>query len=189
MDVFVVEQRVPPEEEMDELDAEAIHVLAFLDGEPGGTGRLLLGEDGTARIGRMAVLEPYRYRGVGSAILLKLMDIARERGVRNVTLAGQLHAIPFYERFGFELTGRLALLTAPLHWAIFAFGAWAFFSNRSWAVWWAAMYAFIVAVSHLVWSEVSPNGRGWPIGLAQAAAFSVLGGVLLRVAARADHAG
>ena len=58
-----------------------------------------------ARIGRMAVLEPHRRHGVGSAVLLKLMELARERGVKKVSLAGQLHAIPFYERFGFVARG------------------------------------------------------------------------------------
>ena len=44
----------------------------------------------------------------------------------------------------------------------------------------AAVYVFYVALSHLVWSEASPNGNGWPIGLAQAAAISVPGFLLLR---------
>jgi len=104
-EVFVVEQRVPPEEEMDELDRDAVHVLAWLDGAPVATGRLIYGEDAHAKIGRMAVLRPHRGRGVGSAVLMKLMEIARERGVHEVSLSGQLHAIPFYERFGFVARG------------------------------------------------------------------------------------
>lgn len=109
MEVFVGEQHVPPEEEMDDLDEVAIHVLALLDGQPVGTGRLILEDDGTARIGRMAVLKPHRGRGVGGAILLHLMEIARERDVRVVRLAGQLHAIPFYERHGFTAYGDVFL--------------------------------------------------------------------------------
>ncbi len=85
---------------------------------------------------------------------------------------------------GFELRGHLALLTAPLHWAIFAFGAWAFWTARPWIVPWAAGYIFYGAMSHLIWSEVSPNGRGWPIGLAQAIAISLFGLLLLRAARR-----
>jgi len=104
-EVFVVEQRVPPEEEMDELDRDAVHVLAWVDGTPVATGRLILGADAHAKIGRMAVLRPHRRRGVGSAVLRKLMELAKERGVREVSLAGQLHAIPFYERFGFVARG------------------------------------------------------------------------------------
>jgi hypothetical protein len=84
---------------------------------------------------------------------------------------------------GFEVRGRLAMLTAPLHWAILGLGAWAFWTRRRWIFPWAAAYLFYAAVSHLVWSEVSPNGRGWPIGLAQAVGISLLGLLLLRAGA------
>lgn len=91
---------------------------------------------------------------------------------------------------GFELHGAAARVTAPLHWAIFAAGAWAFWTERRFVWTAAAAYAFYVALSHLIWSELSPRGRGWPVGLAQAAALSVPGVLLLRVrralAARAD---
>ena len=85
---------------------------------------------------------------------------------------------------GFEVRGPLAILTAPIHWAIFALGAWAFWTGRRWIVPWAAAYIFYVAVCHLIWSEVSPNGRGWPIGLVQAVAISVFGFLLLRAAGK-----
>ena len=83
--------------------------------------------------------------------------------------------------FGFEVTGPAALATSPLHWALFATAAWAFWTGRPWIVPWAAGYLFYVALSHLIWSEASPHGRGWPIGLAEAAVFCVLAVVLLRV--------
>lgn len=107
MEVFVHEQGVPAEEEMDDLDATAVHVLAWLDGEPVGTGRLVpLGSD-RGKIGRMAVRAPCRGRGVGSAVMSRLIEIALERGIRVITLAAQLHAIPFYERFGFTARGEV----------------------------------------------------------------------------------
>jgi len=81
---------------------------------------------------------------------------------------------------GFALHGRAARLTAPLHWAIFAAGAWAFWTARPWILPAAAAYAFLVAASHLVWSVASPQGRGLPSGLAQAAALSVPALLLLR---------
>ena len=88
--------------------------------------------------------------------------------------------------FGYEVHGRLALLTAPLHWAIFALGGWAFWTGRRWIVPWTAAYLFYVAASHLVWSEASPNGRGWPIGLAQAVAIALMGALLLRAGRRLE---
>jgi hypothetical protein len=75
---------------------------------------------------------------------------------------------------GFELRGRAALLTAPLHWAIPAAGAWAFWTRKRWIPLATALYLHYVALSHLIWSEASPNGRGWAMGLLQAAFFSAL---------------
>jgi hypothetical protein len=85
---------------------------------------------------------------------------------------------------GFELHGAAARLTAPLHWAIFAIGAWGFWRARPWVVPCAAAYCFYVALSHLIWSETSPNGQGWLMGLLQAAVFSLPGFALLRARAR-----
>lgn len=100
--VFIDEQHVPPDEEWDGLDDEAVHALAFTaDEEPIATGRLL--SDG--RIGRMAVVKAWRGKGVGAAVLQLLMDEARSRGHRAVKLAAQVHAIPFYEKFGFVAYG------------------------------------------------------------------------------------
>jgi hypothetical protein len=77
-------------------------------------------------------------------------------------------------------------VTAPLHWAIFACGAWGFWRQRLWVAPAAGAYLFYVALSHLVWSEFSPRGRGWPIGLAQALAFSSPGLFLLRMRSRTN---
>ena len=82
--------------------------------------------------------------------------------------------------FGFEVRGALARATAPVHWAIFLVGAWAFWFRRPWIVPWAAGYVFYVSLSHLVWSEASGNGQGWPMGLAQALVIAIPGVLLLR---------
>lgn len=101
MAVFVHEQGVPAEIEVDELDPLCIHVLAIdATGVPMGTGRLL--PDG--HIGRMAVLGPWRRKGVGAAMLDTLLGIARERGDREAILHAQTHACDFYRHAGFEVT-------------------------------------------------------------------------------------
>ena len=82
---------------------------------------------------------------------------------------------------GFELRGRAALLSAPLHWAIFGVAAWAFWRAKPWIWPAAAAYVFYVAASHLIWNEASPNGRSWPLGLLEAAGISLLGVCLLRM--------
>ena len=101
--VFVEEQRVPPEIEMDDRDAVSVHALAFVDGAPVGTGRLL--PDG--HIGRMAVLREARATGVGGAMLERLVEEARRRGFREAVLSAQTHALAFYRKHGFEAVGEV----------------------------------------------------------------------------------
>jgi hypothetical protein len=80
--------------------------------------------------------------------------------------------------FGFEVHGLAALLTAPIHWFIFLVGAWGFWHARGWILPVAAVYNFYIGFSHLVWNQTSPNGSGWPAGIAQAVAFSLPGFLL-----------
>jgi predicted GNAT family N-acyltransferase len=102
--VFVEEQRVPVEIELDHWDPQCVHALARIaDGAAVGTGRLL--PDG--HIGRMAVLAAARGLGVGSALLTALMNAARERGEREVVLSAQTHAVAFYRRHGFAEEGEV----------------------------------------------------------------------------------
>jgi predicted GNAT family N-acyltransferase len=104
--VFVVEQQVPEELEWDGLDAECIHILATAhSGKEVGTARML--PDG--RIGRMAVLPEWRGLGVGSAMLQKLVELARDRNYPSVFLHAQTHAIGFYARHGFAADGEAFL--------------------------------------------------------------------------------
>lgn len=96
--VFVQEQRVPLELEWDALDPRCVHVLARdAAGHPIGTGRLTPEH----KIGRMAVLAPWRGRGVGDALLVALLSAARDRGWREVSLHAQVPAQDFYARHGF----------------------------------------------------------------------------------------
>lgn len=101
--VFVVEQGVPAELELDEMDAQSLHAVAYQDGVPVATGRLL--PDG--HIGRMAVRQEARGAGTGSLVLCALMDEARRRGDRDVVLHAQLSARDFYARHGFEPEGEV----------------------------------------------------------------------------------
>ncbi|HEY1328614.1 MAG TPA: GNAT family N-acetyltransferase [Casimicrobiaceae bacterium] len=100
--VFIVEQQVPENLEWDDIDAQCLHALAHdAHGTPIGCGRLL--PDGY--IGRMAVVAPWRGRGVGGALLTRLMEIARARGDARVLLNAQVQAMPFYARHGFAPQG------------------------------------------------------------------------------------
>lgn len=60
--------------------------------------------------------------------------------------------------FGFMLTGWAAKLTAPLHWAIYAAGAYGFWKMRPWMWPWAALYVAQVSVGMGIWSLLDPRG-------------------------------
>ena len=100
-EVFVEEQKVPAEEEIDAHDPVSLHAIAWTDGNAAGCGRLL--PDG--HIGRMAVRMPYRGQGVGSLVLQHLIERARQRRDVDVVLSAQTHALGFYEKFGFVVEG------------------------------------------------------------------------------------
>lgn len=105
-EVFVIEQGVPAEAELDAHDPSSEHALAIsASGEAIATGRLLA--DG--HIGRMAVLQAWRGRGAGSAVLSALLVRARERGFDAVHLSAQTQAQSFYQRFGFTPHGAIYL--------------------------------------------------------------------------------
>ena len=97
--VFVDEQKVPIELEIDDDDPLAAHVLCLVDDHPVGTGRILL--DG--HIGRLAVLQAHRKQGYGNKMLHHLELIAQENGLTEVFLNAQVTAIPFYEKRGYMI--------------------------------------------------------------------------------------
>lgn len=100
--VFVEEQRVPLEEELDGRDPDCLHVAAETNGGSIiGTGRLMP----EGRIGRMAVDPDWRGRGVGRALLDALIACAREQGFATVELHAQTRAEGFYESAGFRAEG------------------------------------------------------------------------------------
>lgn len=99
--VFVDEQGVPAELEMDELDPVCQHVLAWRDGIAVGTGRIA--PDG--RIGRMAVIANCRGEGIGHEMLIQLLQLGWNMGVDHLYLSAQCQAIPFYEKAGFVASG------------------------------------------------------------------------------------
>ena len=99
--VFIEEQQVPESYEWDDDDAVSAHVVARLNREPVGTGRL----NPAGKIGRIAVIAGMRGRGIGALILRHLLDEARRRGIREPYLHAQLQALPFYEKLGFRSEG------------------------------------------------------------------------------------
>jgi predicted GNAT family N-acyltransferase len=102
--VFVEEQGVPPSMEVDEHDHKgAVHAIATWNGVPAATGRFVLDGKGEAKIGRMAVVDDVRGRGIGRALLAFLEEQARARGGKKLSLWAQVQARPFYEKAGYRV--------------------------------------------------------------------------------------
>ena len=90
--VFVEEQGVDPGLERDSLDQQAVRAVVMNSDMVVGTGRLIIDLPTRGIIGRMAVQEPLRRRGLGSRVLSFLEDEARFRGLKRITLHAQLYA-------------------------------------------------------------------------------------------------
>jgi len=105
--VFIQEQGVPEDMELDEHDPSAKHALAYQHDLCVGTGRLVLLDSHHAQIGRMAVLSTFRNQGIGKAILSYLIALAKAEGVLTLMLHSQVSAIPFYAKYGFIAEGSI----------------------------------------------------------------------------------
>ncbi len=103
--VFIDEQGVSEADEVDDLDGEAVHLLATLAGHPVGSARLLRHGD-VGKIGRVCVLKDMRGTGLGAALMRAAVAQFRATpGIATVTLGAQVHALAFYEKLGFYAVG------------------------------------------------------------------------------------
>ena len=105
--VFIEEQNVPLDLEIDGLDDEARHLQVMHNGVAVGTARLLTDGD-TGKIGRVCVLMQARGLGLGAALIRAAVEVFRSvPGVRRVKLGAQVHALGFYEALGFVAEGEV----------------------------------------------------------------------------------
>lgn len=104
--VFVREQGVPAEIELDEDDKRAFHLLASIGKRPAGTARIVV-HGRKAKIGRMAVLKTYRRKKVGKKLLTRAIMTAKKQGARQIYLHAQVAVIAFYQSAGFRCVGRV----------------------------------------------------------------------------------
>lgn len=103
--VFVDEQHVPLEHELDEYEELATHVIGYDDeGKPVGCGRFRPYED-KAKIERVAILKEYRNQGIGYHLMQAIEAIAKEENYTLVTLNAQVQAQSFYEKLGYSTEG------------------------------------------------------------------------------------
>ncbi len=102
--VFVEEQEIPIEDEMDEHDSSAWHIVLSVDGIPAGTGRIYI-ENDIAKLGRVAVLESERGKGYAIQICKELIEVAKKEKAKLVTLNSQSYVASLYDKLGFIRCG------------------------------------------------------------------------------------
>jgi predicted GNAT family N-acyltransferase len=102
--VFVREQGVPADIELDDDDKRALHLLAFFEGRAVGTARIVM-HGGQAKIGRMAVLKSHRRKNVGKKLLTSAISTAKKQRAAKIYLHAQVAVIKFYESAGFRCVG------------------------------------------------------------------------------------
>lgn len=105
MEVFVHEQNVPVEDELDDLDDQAVHILARDGTTPVGTARVVI-QGETAKIGRVCIVKSARGTGLGKDLMQFALNLAAQTTqVRQAKLGAQTYAIGFYEGLGFTAFG------------------------------------------------------------------------------------
>ncbi len=107
-EVFVDEQGVPPEIEVDDEDAKAVHLVATIGERVVATLRIT--PMGTAdKIGRVAVRRELRGTGIGSRLVERAMRLISEKGGRDIVLHAQIQTIDFYRRLGYREEGEVEM--------------------------------------------------------------------------------
>ncbi|WP_340640474.1 GNAT family N-acetyltransferase [Bacillus atrophaeus] len=112
-EVFVKEQNVPVEEEIDELENESEHIVVYDGDQPVGAGRWRL-KEGLGKLERICVLKSHRSSGVGVIIMQALEKAAEARGVSGFILNAQTQAVPFYEKQGYKVSSKEEFLDAGI---------------------------------------------------------------------------
>ncbi len=114
--VFVEEQNVDAAEEYDEEDEISTHFIAYFNQIPCGTARWRFKEKGIIKLERFAVLKEFRNKGIGAALVKAVLE---DLPLTNkVMMHAQLHAIPFYEKQGFEKYSSLFTEAGIEHYAM-----------------------------------------------------------------------
>jgi predicted GNAT family N-acyltransferase len=100
--VFVDEQNVPEEEEIDQFEEDAVHFVSYQEGAPVAAGRFRV-VDGFGKVERICVLKEARNTGAGKAIMREIEVYAQKKALHKLKLNAQTHAIPFYANLGYEV--------------------------------------------------------------------------------------
>lgn len=105
--VFVVEQKIDKDIELDGLDQDCDHFVAYIDGLAVGAGRIRYLDNNKAKIERMAVRSEFRGKKIGGEILRTMVSYLTKNKIIEIILNSQYHAKAFYEKFGFKSEGKI----------------------------------------------------------------------------------
>lgn len=103
--VFIHEQKVPLELEVDELEEKCHHLVIYDNNHPLATARLYV-MDNEAKVQRVAVLKEARGKHIGFQIMQAVEEKAKALHLNKLTLGAQNHAIPFYEKLGYAVCSK-----------------------------------------------------------------------------------
>lgn len=112
-EVFVKEQHVPEEEEIDQFEDTSEHIVIYDGGQPVGAGRWRM-KDGHGKLERICVMKSHRSLGVGAVIMQALEKAAAAKGADSFILHAQTQAVPFYEKQGYRVTSGEEFLDAGI---------------------------------------------------------------------------
>lgn len=102
-EVFIKEQHVPQEEEMDDYDKTAIHFIVSDDGNPVGAARMRFTEDGYGKLERICVLKSQRGKSIGKKLIEKMEKEIIIQDFQKAKLNAQTHAVDFYQKLGYDV--------------------------------------------------------------------------------------
>ncbi len=102
--VFIEEQDVPEAIELDDMDDQTIHYSGYVDNRAVCTLRVLVKNDHTIKLQRIATLKSERGNGYATTLINKAINDSKEKGITDVVMSAQVHMIPYYENLGFEVT-------------------------------------------------------------------------------------
>jgi predicted GNAT family N-acyltransferase len=103
--VFIEEQKVPVEIEIDEYESEATHFISYLKKEPIGCARIRFNK--FAKLERIAILKEYRGKGFGKKLSEYLIKYCHKKNIIDIRLNSQLYVADFYEKIGFKKVGKI----------------------------------------------------------------------------------
>lgn len=105
--VFVLEQGVPLENEIDQYEAIATHIVGYDENNlPFATGRFRPHDDGV-KIERVAIIASHRKSGYGKLLMRFIEDVAKNQGHHSLMLNAQCHAQTFYESLEYDPFGEV----------------------------------------------------------------------------------